>query len=52
MYLHKELYSVHPPKALLWFRPVRAEVHVNFATPRAFSACSHPGPSSVKCDHA
>lgn len=52
MYLHKELCSVHPPKALLWFSPIRAEVHVNFAAPPALSACSHPGPTSVKCDHA
>lgn len=51
MYLHKELCSVHPPKALLWFRPVRAEVHVSLAAPPALSVCSHLSPSSVKCDH-
>lgn len=47
MYVHKELYSVHSPKALLWFRPVRAEVHVSFAAPPALSAYSHSSHSSV-----
>lgn len=49
MYLHKELHAVHALKNLLRFRPGTAEVHVDFAAPSALSACSHPGPSSVKC---
>lgn len=49
MYLHKELHAVHALKNLLCFRPGTAEVHVDFAAPSALSACSHPGPSSVKC---
>lgn len=47
MYLHTELYAVHPLKSLLRFRPVTAEVQVDFAAPSALSACSHPRPGSV-----
>lgn len=48
MCLHKELHAVRPRKNLQWFRPVTAEVRLDFAAPSALSACSHPSPGWVK----